>query len=146
MKPKHQRLLYLLVGMAVLALAAGLMLNALKREIVFFYTPSELAGVGGDRPMRVGGLVLAGSLSQDGTTHRFRISDGNAELDVRYEGMLPALFREGQGVVAEGRLDGAHFAATRVLAKHDEKYMPPEVEKKLKATGYWKPDTGQQTP
>ena len=144
MKPKHQRLLYVVITLAVLALAVALVLRALRDEITFFYSPSEIANLAPDakaRPMRMGGLVVMGSLKQDGSTHRFTLTDNAATIDVSFDGILPALFREGQGIVAEGRLaaDGS-FAARTVLAKHDENYMPPEVAKKLKAEGHWKTD------
>jgi cytochrome c-type biogenesis protein CcmE len=142
MKPKHQRLLYVLITLGVLAVALTLVLRALDSQITFFYSPSEIAALSAeerDRSIRLGGLVVEGSTEHEGNTHRFTLTDGGAEMLVVFEGILPALFREGQGIVAEGRVqaDGT-FAARTVLAKHDENYMPPEVAKKLKEQGHWK--------
>ena len=122
----------------VLAVATGLALYGLREGVSFFYTPSQAraAGVGPDRVVRVGGLVRAGSVSREaGDAVRFIIEDGEGTLLVRYRGDLPDLFREGQGIVAQGRLgaDGA-FRAEQVLAKHDENYMPSELKKGLEAS------------
>jgi cytochrome c-type biogenesis protein CcmE len=141
MTRKQQRLGLLLVGMAALAGATALVLTAFSGNLVFFYSPTELraqAAVG--RPVRIGGLVAAKSLarSADGERVAFRVTDGKTDVAVVYRGILPDLFREGQGVVVEGELrpDGV-FAATSVLAKHDERYMPREVVEALKRTGHW---------
>ncbi len=142
MKPKRRRLIFLLSGMAVLGLAALLMLNAVDDSLVFFYTPSELAkkDVEAGRRFRLGGLVEEGSVSRadDGLTTNFTVTDLSETIPVSYRGMLPDLFREGQGVVAEGKLNGAGvFVASEVLAKHDENYMPPEVDEALRKSGQW---------
>jgi cytochrome c-type biogenesis protein CcmE len=141
MTRKQQRLSLLALGMAALAGATALVLVAFSDNLVFFYSPSELRtkAAGVDRRVRIGGLVETGSVVRnDGRRISFRVTDGAADLDVVYEGILPDLFREGQGVVAEGRLrpDGV-FAASTVLAKHDENYMPREVVDALKKSGHW---------
>lgn len=126
-------------GVVVLALAAILVLFAMRDSIVFFYTPSDLAEqkLAKDQRFRLGGLVAAGSIKRDaGTKVRFTVTDTIKTVPVVYDGILPDLFREGQGVVTEGRLDTAGvFQADSVLAKHDENYMPPEVAKSLKEKG-----------
>ena len=143
MTPKNARATMILAGLGFLALAATLALTALEDNIVFFRAPSELA----EKPMvagvalRVGGLVSEGSVQRDGLDVRFQITDLAHQVDVRFTGMLPDLFREGQGVVAEGRFDASGiFMADTVLAKHDETYMPPEVADALKASGRWQAD------
>jgi cytochrome c-type biogenesis protein CcmE len=142
MTRKQRRGVLIGTALAVLALAVGLVLMAMRDSIVFFYSPSEVAQkqlTPGQR-FRLGGLVLDGSLVRnEGTTVRFVVTDLVKQLPVIYTGVLPDLFREGQGVVAEGVLekDGV-FHADSVLAKHDEKYMPPEVAKKLKEQGVWR--------
>lgn len=137
---KKRRLYIVLAGMTMLGLAAGLTLFAMRDSLVFFYTPSELSekAVKPGQRVRLGGLVAEGSVEKDGTTVRFLVTDLSAELPVVYVGILPDLFREGQGVVAEGSLlpDGS-LQATSVLAKHDENYMPKEVADKLKESGRW---------
>jgi cytochrome c-type biogenesis protein CcmE len=147
---KQQRLSLLAVGMAALAGATALVLVAFSDNLVFFYSPSELKtkAVGVDRRVRIGGLVETGSvIRNDGRRVSFRVTDGAADLAVVYEGILPDLFREGQGVVAEGRLrpDGVFSAAT-VLAKHDENYMPREVVDALKKSGHWQEGGATRTP
>jgi len=142
MTRKQRRLTIIGGSLAVLALAAGLVLNALRDSIVFFFTPTMVAEkhVPPGKRFRLGGLVQPGSL-QRGDTVTFEIVDGDAKLPVTYKGSLPDLFREGQGVVAEGSLDsGGVFKADTVLAKHDEKYMPREVADALKKQGHWKDD------
>jgi len=128
----------------------GLVLTALRDSIVFFYTPSEVAEKHLDtgQRFRLGGLVENGSLKRgEGTTISFVVTDKRATLPVTYTGVLPDLFREGQGVVAEGMLTSEGvFHADSVLAKHDEKYMPPEVAKKLKEQGVWRGDEQAGTP
>ena len=149
MKPKRQRMALLLLGMLALAGATALVLTAFEDNLVFFYSPSDIRAEAppADRSFRVGGLVLEGSVEtlDDGAV-RFTISDTASELPVVFAGILPDLFREGQGIVAEGRLDEAGvFHADEVLAKHDENYMPPEVADALKRSGEWKggePDGG----
>jgi len=143
MTPKRKRLWLVLGSVAVLACAATLVLTALSDNIVFFYSPTQIAEkqIPPERRFRMGGLVEAGSVtkSPDGQVTRFKVTDTNKTVDVVYRGLLPDLFREGQGVVAEGSLgaDGV-FAAREILAKHDENYMPPEVAKALKDSGQWK--------
>lgn len=139
MKPKHQRMW--LVGLAVLAVAAasGLALSALKDQAAYFYSPSDIRkdGVPIGRAIRLGGLVRPGSLQKaaDGVTLRFVVTDGAATTPMTFEGIPPDLFREGSGVVAEGQFqrDGG-FVATNLLAKHDEKYQPPEMAGKMHET------------
>ncbi len=147
MKRKHRRLIAVLVGLAALAGATALVLIAFQDNIMLFYSPSDLAQrpPRAERSFRVGGLVEEGSLRRldDGLTVAFRITDLSKSVPVTYRGILPDLFREGQGVVAEGRLNGAGvFEAREVLAKHDETYMPPEVAEALKAAGQWKGQAG----
>lgn len=142
MTRKQKRLGILSLGLLALAGATALVLAAFSENLVFFYSPSELATqpVSLDRRIRIGGLVEDKSLvrAADGRGVRFRVTDGNRELAVVYDGILPDLFREGQGVVAEGRMRGdGVFAASTVLAKHDEKYMPREVADALKKSGRW---------
>ena len=147
MSRKRRRLLALAVGLGLLGAATALVLAAFNDNLVFFYGPSELAAkaIGPDRRIRIGGLVEQGSLlrQSDGQGVGFRVTDGKTVIAVVYSGLLPDLFREGQGVVTEGRLrpDGV-FAATSVLAKHDEKYMPPEVADALKKAGRWQEGAG----
>ncbi|WP_127090110.1 cytochrome c maturation protein CcmE [Aquabacter cavernae] len=140
MTRKGRRLVLIGAALTVLGLAAALVLTALNDTIVFFRTPTEVAQrqvVPGER-LRLGGLVEAGSVVKQGATVTFVVTDGAAKVPVAYTGMLPDLFREGQGVVTEGRLqpDGT-FAADTVLAKHDENYMPREVADTLKKSGHW---------
>jgi cytochrome c-type biogenesis protein CcmE len=148
MTRKQQRLTLILSGLAILGLATGLVLYALRDTIVFFYTPSEVAEkhVAPGERIRLGGLVEKGSLIRnEGTTVRFIVTDTAKTLPVIYSGQLPDLFREGQGVVAEGKLDAAGtLIADTVLAKHDERYMPKEVADALKAKGVWQEGQGTQ--
>jgi cytochrome c-type biogenesis protein CcmE len=142
MTRKQRRGVLIGAGVAVLATALMLVMFALRDTIVFFHTPSEAEAKGlqpGTR-FRLGGLVKEGSVKRgQGTEVEFGVTDTKATLTVRYQGILPDLFREGQGVVAEGRLDASRrFIADTVLAKHDETYMPPEVAKALKEQGVWK--------
>ena len=143
MTPKRKRLWLVVGSLAVLGFAATLVLTALNDNIVFFYSPTQIAEkqIPPERRFRMGGLVEAGSVtkSPDGQVTRFKVTDTNKTVDVVYRGLLPDLFREGQGVVAEGSLgsDGV-FVAREILAKHDENYMPPEVAKALKDSGQWK--------
>lgn len=146
MTRKQRRLILIGSSLGVLAIAAALVLSALRDSIVFFNSPTDIAEkhpVAGTR-MRVGGLVKPGSLQRgDNLQIRFEVTDGKSELPVRYQGIVPDLFREGQGVVAEGKLDGAGlFVADTVLAKHDERYMPREVVDALKKTGRWQESEG----
>ena len=147
MTRKQRRALFIGVGVAILSIAVLLVLLALRDTIVFFHTPSEIAakGVGPGKRIRLGGLVATGSLKRGtGSTVEFAVTDNARSIDVRYTGILPDLFREGQGVVAEGALDqSGRFLADSVLAKHDETYMPPEVAKALKQQGVWQGDAAQ---
>jgi cytochrome c-type biogenesis protein CcmE len=132
MKPRHRKLALIVLVVAVLGIAVALVLNAFNSNLVFFFSPTQVAN--GEAPtsraFRIGGLVEAGSIRReaDGLTTRFVVTDTAKSMPVTYTGILPDLFKEGKGVVAEGRLgpDGL-FAATQVLAKHDENYMPPEA-------------------
>lgn len=129
----------------MLVLAATLIFVALRDQIVFFYSPSEVKerAVAVGTSIRLGGLVKDGSWVKAGETNDFVVTDGETEMAVRYVGLLPDLFRDGQGVVAEGAVgpDGV-FAATNVLAKHDENYMPKEVVEALKERGEWQRESG----
>jgi cytochrome c-type biogenesis protein CcmE len=141
MKPKHRRLTIVALGGLALAAAATLILTAFQDSIVFFHSPSEIAekSFGSDQRLRIGGLVEKGSVrhASDGVTTEFAVTDLKTSIPVSYHGILPDLFREGQGVVAEGHMRAGVFVATEVLAKHDEKYMPPEVAAALKKSGRW---------
>src|SRR5690349_2151361 len=149
MTRKQRRLTMIGGAMAVLAVAAALVLNALRDSIVFFSTPSMVAEkhVPVGRRFRLGGLVQPGSLVRgDNLAITFEVADGSTQLPVAYKGLLPDLFREGQGVVAEGALDSTGvFRADTVLAKHDETYMPKEVADALKQQGHWKDDYGKSS-
>jgi cytochrome c-type biogenesis protein CcmE len=140
---KRQRLLLVIAAVVLLGGATGLVLLALSDSIAVFVTPSDIAAhkVDVDRRFRLGGLVVPGSVERSGEdgTVAFALSDQVHQVRVRYRGLLPDLFREGQGIVAQGRLasDGA-FVADEVLAKHDENYMPPEVANALKEAGVWR--------
>ena len=147
MTRKQRRSVLILSGLGVIGLAVGLVLFALKDSIVFFYGPTDVAekGIGPGTRFRLGGLVEEGSVVRgQGTRVRFKVTDTERSIPVVFEGVLPDLFREGQGVVAEGRLDASGtFVADSVLAKHDETYMPPEVAATLKKRGYWKGKDGK---
>jgi cytochrome c-type biogenesis protein CcmE len=132
MKPRHKRLALIAGGVGALAIATALVLNAFRSNLVFFFTPTQVAAneapVG--RTFRIGGMVETGSLRRegDGLTVHFRVTDTARTIPVVYKGILPDLFKEGKGVVAQGRLGvNGEFAASEVLAKHDENYMPPEA-------------------
>jgi len=136
-KARHKRFILIAIGLALLGLAAMLILNAFKSNMVFFYTPTQVDK--GEVPQgtgfRVGGLVVPGSLKRqdDGLTVRFEITDTAKNVAVTYKGILPDLFKEGKGVVAQGKLNASGlFEASEVLAKHDENYMPPEAAEALK--------------
>jgi cytochrome c-type biogenesis protein CcmE len=130
MKPRNKRAAIIVGGLAALGVAAALVLNAFNSNLVFFYSPSDVASnkAPSGRTFRIGGLVQAGSVQREGVTVRFLVTDTAKTVPVRYDGVLPDLFKEGKGVVAQGQLgaDGV-FAAREVLAKHDENYMPPEA-------------------
>jgi cytochrome c-type biogenesis protein CcmE len=140
MTRKGKRLTLIIGALAILGVAAGLILFALRDNIVFFYTPSELAqkSLAPGARLRIGGLVKEGSVARNGRDVAFTVTDKTKDLDVAYTGLLPDLFREGQGVVVDGLLqpDGK-FKADSVLAKHDERYMPRDVADKLKQQGVW---------
>jgi len=148
MTRKQRRLVLIGSSLGVLAVALALMLNAFRDSIVFFNSPSDVVEkhIGPGTRIRLGGLVKTGSLQRgDGMHVRFEVTDGNREIPVTYQGVLPDLFREGQGVVAEGVLDpSGTFAADTILAKHDETYMPKEVADALKKSGHWKDDYSQR--
>ena len=136
MKPRHKRLGLIALGVAALGLAAYLVLNAFEKNLVFFFTPSQVAAneAPKERTFRIGGLVEPGSIKRqpDGVSVNFVVTDTAKNIPVVYKGVLPDLFKEGKGVVAQGKLgsDGV-FAASEVLAKHDENYMPPEAKEAL---------------
>ena len=141
MTPKRRRLWLLLGSLGTLGVAVALVLTALNDNLVFFYSPTQVAekNVGPERRFRLGGLVEQGSVQKDGQFVRCTVTDTNKTLKVVYRGILPDLFREGQGVIAEGSIgpDGV-FTAREILAKHDENYMPKEVAKAIKESGQWK--------
>jgi cytochrome c-type biogenesis protein CcmE len=149
MTRKQRRLVLIGASLAVLGLAAALVLSALRESIVFFNSPTDVVEkhVGPGTRIRLGGLVKPGSVERgDNLAVRFEVTDGNRAIKVAYQGILPDLFREGQGVVTEGALDTAGvFKADAVLAKHDETYMPKEVADALKKQGLWKEDGGKAT-
>ncbi|HUQ75994.1 MAG TPA: cytochrome c maturation protein CcmE [Burkholderiales bacterium] len=130
MKPRHKRFMWIALGLAAIGVATALVLTAFNKNLVFFFTPSQVAAneapVG--RTFRIGGMVQAGSVKREGVEVRFIVTDTAKTMPVVYRGQLPDLFREGKGVVAQGQLgpDGV-FTAREVLAKHDENYMPPEA-------------------
>jgi cytochrome c-type biogenesis protein CcmE len=131
LKPKHQRLLLAALAIAAVLAAVLLAMWGLKDRAAYFFTPVEIAIGKAEqgRAIRLGGMVEKGSLRQapDGVTVSFIVSDGEARVPVRFRGITPDLFREGSGVVAEGRMDGKTFVADTILAKHDERYMPPQI-------------------
>lgn len=137
MKPRHKRFAALALGLAALGIASALVLSAFQKNLVFFFTPSQIVAKEAplDRTFRVGGLVEAGSVKRatDGVTVRFVVTDTANRIPVSYRGVLPDLFREGKGVVTQGRLDAdGTFHASEVLAKHDENYMPIEAHDAIK--------------
>ena len=143
MNPKYKRLIILILILSVLGLATKLVLMALNENIIYFYTPNELKKKYGnvkniDNKIRIGGLVLEDSVIIDKNTSIFEITDKKDVIKVFFKGQLPDLFREGQGIVAEGILKDNKLIASQVLAKHDENYMPPEVADALIKNGVWK--------
>ena len=134
MKPRHKKLA--IAGGLVLAVGAvaALVLNAFESNLVFFYTPSQVAAQEAPkgRTFRIGGMVEKGSVKRDGTVVQFLVTDSAKTISVRYTGILPDLFKEGKGVVAQGQLQDGVFVAREVLAKHDENYMPPEAAEAMK--------------
>ena len=143
MNPKYKRLIILILILNILGLATKLVLMALNENIIYFYTPNELKKKYGnvkniDNKIRIGGLVLEDSVIIDKNTSIFEITDKKDVIKVFFKGQLPDLFREGQGIVAEGILKDNKLIASQVLAKHDENYMPPEVADALIKNGVWK--------
>ncbi len=134
MKPRQKRLAIAAGIVAAVGVAAALVLNAFQSNLVFFYSPSQVAAheAPSARTFRLGGLVEQGTLKREGTKATFIVTDTAKSIEVRYEGILPDLFKEGKGVVAQGQLQGGVFVAREVLAKHDENYMPPEAAEALK--------------
>jgi cytochrome c-type biogenesis protein CcmE len=134
-KPRHKRITAIAVGVAALGIAAALVLSAFQKNLVFFFTPSQVAAneAPQGRSFRIGGMVVPGSLKREGVNVEFTVTDTAKSMRVTYRGQLPDLFREGKGVVAQGQLgaDGM-FRASEVLAKHDENYMPPEAADAVK--------------
>lgn len=140
MKPKYRRLVWLLVALVSISVGAILILSALKDNIVFFYSPSEILekSPSPDERVRLGGLVVEHSIKKEAMLLTFAVTDNAHTITVTYQGAVPGLFREGQGMVAEGYLRDGKFAAETLLAKHDENYMPPEVAESIKKSGHWK--------
>jgi cytochrome c-type biogenesis protein CcmE len=141
MKGRHRRFIWIAAGLAALGIAVALVLNAFRSNLVFFYTPTQIAT--GEAPkgrnFRIGGLVETDSVKRipDGLGVTFIVTDGAKSIPVRYSGILPDLFKEGRGVVAQGHLgEEGNFVATEVLAKHDENYMPPEAAEALRKSGH----------
>ena len=146
MNAKYKRLFITIIIILTLGLATKLILMALEDNIVYFYTPNDLIEKFGDtkniqNKIRIGGLVLEDSIKKEGEKTIFMITDRKKEVKVAFKGPLPDLFREGQGIVAEGMFQNNNFIASEVLAKHDENYMPPEVADALKKNNVWKGDS-----
>jgi cytochrome c-type biogenesis protein CcmE len=134
MKPRHKRAAIIVGGIAAVAVAAYFVLNAFQSNLVFFFTPTQIAAgeAPKNRTFRIGGLVKEGSVKRDNLTVAFVVTDTAKEVPVKFTGILPDLFKEGKGVVAQGKLEAdGKFTATEVLAKHDENYMPPEAQQAL---------------
>ena len=144
MTAKSKRLVIIACIAALLGIAVMLVLGALRDNIVFFYTPSEISQskLKSGQQLRLGGLVKDGSVEIQGIQSVFIVTDGTVEITVKYDNALPSLFREGQGVVTEGQIKNGVFIAQNVLAKHDENYMPAEVAEKLKEQGVWQDGSG----
>ena len=134
MKPRHKRLAIAAGIVCAVGIAVALVLNAFQSNLVFFYSPTQVAQheAPPNRSFRLGGLVEKGTVQRDGVNVSFTVTDTAKSVPVRYEGILPDLFKEGKGVVAQGQLQGGVFVAREVLAKHDENYMPPEAAEALK--------------
>lgn len=151
MKPRHKRLTLVLLGLSGLALSAWFVLSAFQQNLVFFFTPSQIqAGQApANRSFRVGGMVEQGSLKRhaDGITYSFVVTDMAHRVSVQYKGLLPDLFKEGKGVVAQGKLGADRaFVAEEVLAKHDENYMPPEAAYALEQADAARPASAKRQP
>ena len=140
MKPRHQRIAIAAGIVCAVGAATALVLNAFQSNLVFFYSPSQVAAQEAPqaRTFRLGGMVRQGTLQRDGTHVSFVVTDTAREVPVRFEGILPDLFKEGKGVVAQGQLKDGVFVAREVLAKHDENYMPPEAAEALKRAQHGK--------
>ena len=144
MKPKSQRLLILLFFLSLLSLSTFLVLKSLEDNIVYFYSPTDINkkilsnNIDLSKKIRIGGLVKENSILKEGKKISFKIHDGIDEILVIYNGILPDLFREEQGIVALGKIENKNFSAIEILAKHDENYMPKEVSDMLKKNGKWK--------
>ena len=142
MNPKYRRLIIIIFIIITLGLATKLILMALEENIIYFFTPNEIKKKYGNNAniqnkIRVGGLVLENSVIKKGETTIFNITDRSHQIEVLFDGLLPDLFREGQGIVVEGKFQNNKFIANQVLAKHDENYMPPEVADALIKSGVW---------
>ncbi len=137
MKPRHKRLVIAGGVLASVGAIVALVFNAFQSNLVFFYSPSQVMAkeAPANRTFRLGGLVQNGSVKRDGVSVDFSVTDTAQTVPVRYQGILPDLFKEGKGVVAQGQLQGGVFVAREVLAKHDENYMPPEAAEALKRAG-----------
>ncbi len=137
MKPRHKRMAIVAGVLAMVGGAAALVLNAFQSNMVFFYSPTQVASLEAPvaKTFRLGGLVQQGSVQRDGLNVNFVVTDTVKTTPVRYQGILPDLFKEGKGVVAQGQLQNGVFVAREVLAKHDENYMPPEAAEALKRAG-----------
>ena len=144
MTAKSKRLAVIVCIAALLGIAVMLVLGALRDNIVFFHTPSEISQskLKSGQSLRLGGLVKDGSVEIEGMKSVFIVTDGTVDITVKYDNALPSLFREGQGVVTEGQIEDGVFIAQNVLAKHDENYMPAEVAEKLKEQGVWQDGSG----
>ena len=144
MKRKHKRLTFVVVAMALVGAATGLVLFALGDGVSLFHSPTDIVvkAPGPDQSIRLGGLVEEGSVQREegSATVRFKVTDLENTVEVVYAGLLPDLFREGQGIVTTGKVVGGKFIAEEVLAKHDENYMPPEAVDALKKSGQWQGD------
>ena len=144
MKPKSQRLIILFFFISLLSLSTFLVLNSLEDNIVYFYSPTDINkkilsnNIDLSKKIRIGGLVKENSILKEGKKISFKIHDGIDEILVTYNGILPDLFREEQGIVALGKIENKNFSAIEILAKHDENYMPKEVSDMLKKNGKWK--------
>ena len=144
MKPKSQRLIILFFFLSLLSLSTFLVLKSLEDNIVYFYSPTDINKkilsnkIDLSKKIRIGGLVKENSILKEGKKISFKIHDGIDEILVTYNGILPDLFREEQGIVALGKIENKNFSAIEILAKHDENYMPKEVSDMLKKNGKWK--------
>jgi len=145
MSPKTKRGIFLAVSLSLVVTGVVMLVNVFSQNLVFFYDPSELSKgkAPQDRAIRVGGLVAMDTVETKEETLFFQLTDGAEAVVVTYEGLPPALFREGQGVLVEGHWDGVQVTATRILTKHDENYMPPEIAKSLKQKGLWQGQAGE---